>query len=91
MNITTDWKYIKAITDGEPFFINGIGIWENEWKDTGKSIHILDPIYQQPYTLPIYEITNEDSTITFATTELSNCVWGIYVPVASDYVIRYIH
>lgn len=91
MNVNTDWKCIKIITDGEPFFIDGLGIWEHEWRGTDQSVYILDSLYQQPYTLPIYEISIEDKTITFAITEFSNCVWGVYVPVASNYVIGYFH
>lgn len=91
MEISTDWKFVKVVRDGEPFFIDGIGVWGHEWKDTGQSIYILDPVYQQPYTLPICEISVDGKTITFAATEFSNCVWGVYIPVASNYVIGYIH
>jgi len=90
MNVNTDWKFIKVIASGEPFFINGIGIWEHNWKDTDQTILILDPIYQRPYTMPIYEVV-EGRMIMFATTEFSNGMWGIYVPVLSNYVIGYIH
>jgi len=79
MNIS--WKHVKTIVDGEPFLVSGINIWEYEWKDTGRGINILDPLYGQPYTLPIYEISTDEQTITFATTEFSNCVWGIYLPI----------
>ncbi|RWU05006.1 hypothetical protein [Pedobacter chitinilyticus] len=91
MSISKDWEFVKVVTDGEPFFINGVGIWENEWKNTDQSIYILDPVYHRPYTLPIYEISADGKTITFAATEFSNCVWGVYIPVASHYVIGYIH
>lgn len=91
MELSTNWKHVKTIADDEPFFINGIGIWENEWKGTGQSIYILDPVYHKPYILPICEISVDGKTITFAATEFSNCVWGVYIPVASNYVIGYIH
>ena len=91
MNISKDWEFVKVVTDGEPFFIKGIGIWEHQWKGTGQSIYILDPVYHKPYTLPICEISVDGKTITFATTEFSNGVWGVYIPVGSHYVIGYIH
>ncbi|WP_262512188.1 hypothetical protein [Pedobacter chitinilyticus] len=31
MEISTDWKFVKVVRDAEPFFINGIGIWQHEW------------------------------------------------------------
>jgi hypothetical protein len=80
--MSSSWKHVKTIVDGEPFLIDGINIWEYEWKGTGHQISVLDPLYGQPYTVPIYELLIDEQTITFATTEFSNCVWGIYLPKA---------
>lgn len=73
------WQHTRTITDGEPFEINGLNIWNNDWKNTGKCIQIKDPLYGQDYTFPVYEINNGQTSATFATGEFSNCVWGIYL------------
>ena len=74
-----NWQHIRTITDGERFEINGLNIWNNDWKNTGERIQIKDPIYGQDYTFTVYEIRNEQTSATFAAGEFSNCVWGIYV------------
>jgi hypothetical protein len=72
------WKFSKAITEGEPFFINGVNIWTKQWEDTGEKISIKDPIYNQDYSFEVYEISNEGSKLRFSAGEFSNNVWGIY-------------
>ena len=74
----TSWKHIKTIVDSESFAIDGLNIWDYEWKDTGQKVDIQDPLYNQNYTLPIYEITDNTMTAKFAAGEFSNLIWGIY-------------
>jgi len=78
-NTTDNWEHIKTLVDGERFEINGMNIWNSEWKNTGERIQIKDPLYGKDYTFTVYEIMNEEASITFAAGEFSNCVWGIYV------------
>ncbi|WP_281418143.1 hypothetical protein [Kaistella soli] len=40
-------KFTKTITYGEPFFIQDINIWTQEWKSTGEKIDVKDPIYHR--------------------------------------------
>lgn len=75
----TNWQHIRTLTDGEPFEINGLSIWNCEWKGTGEHIQIKDPLYGQDYSYAVYEITNGQTSVTFAAGEFSNCVWGIYL------------
>lgn len=72
------WQFSKAIVDGTRYEINGLNIWDFTWQNTGDYINIKDPIYNQPYTFPVYKIVSGDSSAIFATGEFSNCVWGIY-------------
>lgn len=73
-----NWKHIKTISEGESYKINGLNIWNYNWKSTGISIDIKDPIYQQDYSFNVYEISDGSHTITFAAGEFSNSIWGIY-------------
>lgn len=73
------WEHIKTVVDGDRFEINGLNIWDNEWKDTGERIQIKDPLYAQDFTFTVYEISKGETTAKFAAGEFSNCVWGIYL------------
>jgi hypothetical protein len=73
------WEHIKTIVDGEQFDINGLNIWDSDWKDTGERIQVKDPLYGQDFTFSVYEIIKGQTTAKFATGEFSNCVWGIYL------------
>ena len=75
----TNWQHIRTITDGERFEINGLNIWDSDWKNTEERIQIKDPLYGQDYTFTVYEIRNGLTSATFAAGEFSNCVWGIYL------------
>ncbi|MGN6646897.1 MAG: hypothetical protein ACTHJT_10255 [Cytophaga sp.] len=74
-----NWQHIRTITDGEPLELHGLNIWNHDWKSTGESIRIKDPLYGQDYTFPVYEISNAYTSVQFAAGEFSNDVWGIYM------------
>jgi len=73
------WVYRKAVTEGEHFEVNGLNIWDHQWKGTGEKIHIKDPLYGQDFTFSVYEIIKNETTGEFAAGEFSNGVWGIYL------------
>jgi hypothetical protein len=74
----TNWKHIKTIVDGELCKIEGLNIWDYEWKNTDERVSVKDPLYGQDHTLTVFEISDQNTTVTFAAGEFSNCVWGIY-------------
>ena len=76
--MASNWKHLKTVIDSDPFELEGLNIWEHEWKSTGKSINIRDPLYSQDYTFNVFEISDGTKVIRFAAGEYSNCVWGIY-------------
>ncbi|MDO7851756.1 hypothetical protein [Hymenobacter convexus] len=76
--MSTGWKYMRVILDGERHEINGLNIWEHNWQNTGQRITVQDPLYGQTYSMPIYEIEAGAICARFATTEFSNGIWGIY-------------
>ncbi len=79
MTGTSNREHIRTLADGERFEINGLTIWDHTWKNTGERIQIKDPLYGQDHTFTVYEISDEQTSVTFAAGEFSNCVWGIYL------------
>ena len=82
--MTTDWKHIATVADGDRFDIDGINIWDSKWIDTGERVHVKDPLYGQDYSFVVYEIVSGEKRIKFATGEFSNCVYGIYLQDGSE-------
>lgn len=76
--MTTNWNYIATISDGESFEIDGINIWNKEWKSTGEKTTVKDPIYKQDHLISVYNIIVNNKTIEFAAGEFSNEIFGIY-------------
>lgn len=74
------WEFYRSVIDGEELLIDGLNIWEHQWKDLKRSISVKDPIYGEDHTMSVYEISKEAMTIIFAAGEFSNMVWGIYLP-----------
>ncbi|MBL7865478.1 MAG: hypothetical protein JNK10_11405 [Cyclobacteriaceae bacterium] len=79
-NTGVSWKYAATVADGKRFEIDKLNIWDNEWIDTGKTIHVKDPLYGKEFTFPVYEIESKNKKVTFAAGEFSNNMWGIYLP-----------
>ena len=76
--MSTNWRHIKTIIDGEKFEINGLNIWDFQWYQTGERITINDHLYGQNHMMHVFEIRKEKIVVRFAAGEFSNCVWGIY-------------
>jgi hypothetical protein len=77
--MNTDWNYVATIFDGEKFEIQGLNIWDFEWKSTDEKINIKDPLFGKNYSFDIYKIQTIANEIVFAAGEFSNNVWGIYL------------
>ena len=75
----TKWKKIKVITSGDRLEINGLNIWDYEWRYTGKIVTIKDPIYKKFHKGIVYEISDGDLKVIFAAAEFSNSIFGIYI------------
>ena len=76
--MTLNWKHKATIRDRERFEINGLNIWDFEWHYTGETIHVNDPLYNQLYSMNVFEINGQGNKVIFSAGEFSNCVWGIY-------------
>lgn len=83
-DFTEGWEPVHVGFEGAALSIGGINPWlhiEN-WKRVEQGwIIVPHPAYrQQRHRACIYEVTSNGKTTRFAATELSNGVWGFYVP-----------
>lgn len=76
---SSDFEYVTTAI-GEECFLFGVDVFAHEWTDTRKCIRVHDPLYGQPYTMNVYEITVDGSVHRFAAGEFSNNVWGFWLP-----------
>jgi hypothetical protein len=82
--LTPGWAPVHVGLEGAAISISGVNPWRhiNEWRSVQK-IHIIvsHPSYpHQRHRAWVYEVTSNEKIIRFAATELSNGVWGFYVP-----------
>lgn len=71
------WNYI-GITTKDSFIIDGVDVFKEEWKNTGKIANVVDSAYGQKFTFNVWQVINSGKVITFAAGEFSYNVWGIY-------------
>ena len=76
---SSDFEYVTTAI-GEECFLFGVDVFAHEWTDTRKCIRVHDPLYGQPCTMNIYEITVDGTVHRFAAGEFSNNVWGFWLP-----------
>ncbi|GGP21617.1 hypothetical protein [Silvimonas iriomotensis] len=81
---TKGWEPVHVGLEGAALSIAGINPWLHAltWHMV-QELHIVvpHPSYpQQRHRAWVYEVSTGNKTIRFAATELSNGVWGFYVP-----------
>lgn len=76
--MNSEWKYFKTIADGEYCVIEGINIWDFEWKSNYETIVVKDPLYGDAKSLNLFWIELPNKSVEFVAGEFSMCVWGIY-------------
>jgi len=78
----TDWRVAHVGVEGDGLEIGGLEIWRNEWRQVYEpDLSLPHPHYQaQTHNYGIYEIGSNEHPVRFAAGELSNGVWGFYVP-----------
>jgi hypothetical protein len=76
------WRDVHVGFEGDGVKIHGLEVWRQEWRPTGEAaIQLPHPGYlNQRHRFDIYEIGPQDGPIRFAAGELSNGVWGFYIP-----------
>ncbi|TWX63247.1 hypothetical protein ESZ36_22410 [Colwellia demingiae] len=77
-----DWEVYKISIEGQKLMLNGIDIWAHDWKYLDlkpfKAPHPAHPNQMHKYKIWCIEVGNKKAI--FAATELSNMVWGFYIP-----------
>ena len=78
------WRDVHVGFEGDGVRIGGLEVWTQAWRPVGSASLILwHPAYpQQRHTMQVYEIGDPAAPVRFATGELSNGVWGFFVPDA---------
>ena len=76
------WRSVHVGFQDDGLKIGGVEIWKHEWRRTDSEPLILPhPDYpDQRHRYYIYEVGDQDQPECFAVSELSNGVWGFYVP-----------
>jgi hypothetical protein len=80
--IMRDWREVHVGTEGDNVQIGGIKVWQHDWRPSGEdAVQLPHPSYpQQRHRFSIYETGPNSSPVCFAAGELSNGVWGFYIP-----------
>ncbi|CAN5232138.1 hypothetical protein BH11PSE2_BH11PSE2_21590 [soil metagenome] len=76
------WRDVHVGFEGDDFKVEGRAVWKDKWRpiDTEK-LQLPHPAYRHElHSYWVYEIGEADRPIRFAAGELSNGVWGFYVP-----------
>lgn len=71
------WKYI-GVTASDSFIIDGVDVFKENWENTGKTVHVVDPLYGQKYEFTVWKVRKADEVIIFASGEFSNNIFGFY-------------
>jgi len=81
---TAGWDSVHVGFEGSAFSIDGIDPWshaENWRRVPPDAIVVPHPSYpHQRHRACVYEVAVRGKTVRFAAAELSNGVWGFYVP-----------
>ena len=78
------WRFVHIGFDSDDLKIGGVEVWKSNWRDTQKWVWLPHPSYPaQKHRYDLYEIGDLTAPIRFVASELSNGVWGFYVPQSS--------
>ncbi len=78
---TVGWTCVGIVFDGDAIELDGVNPWQHSWRDTGEILWMRHPSYPtQLHDLSEYTLEADGRTIRFAAGELSNTVWGFYLP-----------
>ena len=79
---TTDWREAHIGFCNSGLRLMGIEVWKNEWRALRwPPLRLPHPAHrQQIHRYDVYEIGPTARPVRFAAAELSNSVWGFYIP-----------
>lgn len=79
---TSDWRAFHVGVENDAVAIAGVELWKQPWRPAGlPPVSLPHPAHlQQMHRFEIYDVGASFSSHRFAAGELSNGVWGFYVP-----------
>jgi hypothetical protein len=80
--IAPGWRVVHVGVEGDDLRIGGLPVWTSEWRRVEAApVGLPHPQHQhQVHTYWIFEIGDVSAPVRFASGELSNGVYGFYVP-----------
>jgi hypothetical protein len=82
----SEWRDFHVGFEDDGLTIEGADVWRQVWRPTrAPALQMHHPSYpNQLHTFEVVEIGSLDRPVRFAVGELSNGVWGFYVPTQSS-------
>ena len=77
---TPGWTLVGGRYEGDSVPGLPTDLWDLNWRSTGNSIRVTDPIYGNQQTLWIVEVESQTGVTAFAVDEVSNGVYLFAVP-----------
>lgn len=77
---TPGWTVVGGRSHADPVPDLPENVWELDWRSTGRSVRLSDPLYGNQRSLAVVEVDSPDGTVTFAVDEVSNGVFLFAVP-----------
>ena len=76
------WRSVHVGMEGDRVALDGLSLWKCKWQRIGEEpVVVPHPSHPQERQLAwVYEVENQGKRVKFAAGELSNGVWGFYVP-----------
>ena len=77
-----EWRQAHIGFEMDDLHIGGLGVWSHAWRSVaGPPVRLAHPAYpEQLHDFAVQEIAEGERVVRFAVSELSNGVWGFYVP-----------
>ena len=76
------WTAVGIVPEGNAIAVGGLNPWAFEWRQVrDEPVDLPHPAYPtQSHRMWVYEIESGGRKVRFAAGELSENVWGFYVP-----------
>ena len=77
-----EWRSVHVGLEDDGLTLGGVKVWQHVWRHTGeRTLQLPHPDYpQQRHSFDIVEIGSLECPVRFAAGEISNGVWGFYIP-----------
>lgn len=84
--VVSGWRAQHVGFENDAFKLGDLDVWRWPWRSAGlERLRLPHPAHpQQTHDFDIYEIGDARHPLRFASAELSNGVWGFYVPASAE-------